>query len=155
MKPFREEQNQNEQISMGIKPDKAGLLYSINRQIHTLEVKLEVMPFWKNFSFVFYALSSILIPAGIIIVMVYNFNDIPLEVPIFYDPLISSWTLLDKGIAIIIPIVYAILNLFLLNLTHSIFQFDRRLAQIIGISMNIANILFLIAFSQILSIVLI
>lgn len=155
MKPFRNEEKINEQISFGIKSERKGLMFGVNKKIHDLELKLEVMPFWKNFSFVFYALSSIIIPAGIVLVMILNFSKIPLELPVFYDPLISSWTLMDKSIAIFVPIVYSIANLFLLNITHSIFQFDRRLAQIIGISMNIANILFLIAFSQILSLVLV
>lgn len=151
----RREKPKPEQIGLGIQTSRNPIQTGVNKKLHELETKLEVMPFWKNFSFVFYALSSIIFPAGILAVIIFKFSDIPLQIPLFYDPVISSWVLIDKSIAIMAPIFFCIANLFLLNLNYSIFQFDRRLSQVIIFTMDIGNILFLIAFSQILSIVLI
>ncbi|KKQ35986.1 MAG: hypothetical protein US52_C0012G0011 [candidate division WS6 bacterium GW2011_GWA2_37_6] len=151
----RKEKTKPEQFGLGIQTKEKRPLSGFNRKLHNLEMKLEVMPFWKNFSFVFYALSSLIIPGGIIALMLYKFNQIPVEIPLFYNPQISSWVLIDKSIAIILPIIYAIANLVLLNLNYSIFQYDRRLSQVLAFTMNISNILFLIAFAEILSIVLI
>lgn len=140
------------QITMGIDAKKASLWDRINSFVSNTEKKLEVMPFWKNYSFVFALISTIAFPTTVVAIMILKFNVIPLEILSFYNPQTSSWELANKAVVILLPIFYGILNLILLNLTYTIFQFDRRLAQIISITMNIANVLFIIAFAQILSI---
>jgi len=149
-----QKQPRQDQIDFGLKTKRFQPFALINRKLQDLEMKLEVMPFWKNLSFVFAAFSSVVIPAGLVSIMIYKFNQIPMQIPLFYDPVKESWQLVDKSIAIVIPISYGILNLILLNINNSVFQFDRRLSQVLIFTMNIANILFLIAFSQILSIAL-
>lgn len=151
----KKEQRQPEQIGLQIQTERGGLGGKLDQKLHRLETQLEVMPFWKNFSSVFFAISSIIIPAGILGVMLTNFSKIPMQIPLFYNPKISSWMLVDKNLAVFIPIIYGISNLVLININYSIFQFDRRLSQVIIFTMNIANILFMVAFSQILTIILI
>lgn len=141
-----------EQFQMGVGEGKLTFSQSLKRRFKTMELRLEVMPFWRSYIFTYVLISSIAFPAIVIITMILNFDDIYLDMPLFYEPGKTSWDLMDKGVAVIIPIAYGILNLVLLKLCHSIFEFDRRLAHIIGITMSIINTLFIIAFAQILSI---
>ena len=97
--------------------------------------------------------SSIAFSIIVELAVILNYEKFPFEIPLFYDPTESSWLFLEKGWFTFVPIVYAALNLLLLNLTYSIFQFDRRLAQIIAGTMGIFNILYLIALAQLLSII--
>ncbi len=142
------------QMDLGVNAPRKTFLYRINRFMTDLERRLEIMPFWKNLSYVFLLLSTIFFPAIILILMITRFESIPIDMPVFYNPQTNSWTLINKAIVIMLPIGYAIINLILLNLIYSVFQFDRRLAQILGLTINLANMLFIIAFAQILSIIL-
>lgn len=153
--PQLNKKSEVDQFGLEIKMKKFQPINEINRRLNSIERKLEIMPFWKNFIFVFMIFSSLAIPAGIEFVLIRWYNELPSEFPLFFDPNEGSWQFLQKGWVIFIPLIYAGLNLILTNLTHSIFQFDRRLAQIIAISIGLFNILFLIAFSQLISIVLI
>jgi len=141
-------------MDLGVNAPRKTFLYRINRFMTDLERRLEIMPFWKNLSYVFLLLSTIFFPAIILILMITRFESIPIDMPVFYNPQTNSWTLINKAIVIMLPIGYAIINLILLNLIYSVFQFDRRLAQILGLTINLANMLFIIAFAQILSIIL-
>lgn len=143
------------QIDFGLKVKRDNIFDKIENKLEDLERRLEVMPFWKNFSFVFAAVTSILFPAGVIATMVYKFNYIPTKMQLFFNPDKQSWELVDKSIVIFVPIIFAIVNLILLNITYTVFQFDRRLAQVIGIILCINNILFVIAFAEILSLALV
>lgn len=144
-----------QQLDMGLKTPKFQPLRSINRRLRQVETRLEVMPFWKSFSFVFMFFSSIVVPAIVLLVMITNFDTLPQQIGMFYDPTEKSSASVDTSIIIIFPIIYSISDLFLLNLIYNVFNYDRRLAQIISVTINIANILFLIAFMQILSVLII
>lgn len=142
------------QIDFGLKVKRNNFFDRIEGRLGNLERRLEVMPFWKNFAFVFAGVTSIIFPAGVISLMLYKFDQIPSNMQLFFNTQKQSWELLDKGIVIFIPIIFAIVNLILLNISYSVFQFDRRLAQIIGIVVCVNNLLFLIAFTEILSLAL-
>ncbi|MBN1331337.1 hypothetical protein JW978_00425 [Candidatus Dojkabacteria bacterium] len=148
-------ENKNElgQLGLGIRVNRFQPVIFVQRRLNNLERKIEVMPFWKNFAFVFMLFSSIAFSLIIEVAILINYKDLPFEIPLFYDPTKSSWLFLEKGWVVLVPIVYTGLNLLLLNIVYSIFQFDRRLAQIIAGSVGIFNILYLIAFAQLLSIV--
>jgi len=142
------------QIDFGLKVKKTSFFGRIEGRLANLERRLEVMPFWKNSAFVFASITSIIFPAAIIAIMLYKFDQIPSKMQLFFDTQKQSWTLTDKGIIIFVPIVYAIINLILINIIYSVFQYDRRLAQIIGVVICVNNLLFLIAFTEILSLAL-
>lgn len=150
-KKYPKEDDLTGQFQLGIKPRKFQPFRAIKRKVRSLETKLEIMPFWRNFSFVFMLLSSICFPAIMVIIMVYYFNDLPSKIPVFYDTQSDARIGVDKGLAVLLPIFVGISNLILLNMLHSIFHFDRRLAQVISFSINIGNILLIIAFVQIIS----
>ncbi len=143
------------QLEIGVRVKKAGLVYKLKQRFEHLEQTLEIMPFWKDITFVFMAVSSILIPLAIILTIVYKFNSLPFQIPFFYNTQTEQWILIDKGIITIIIIFYAVINLILLNIIHLVYYYDRRLAKILAINSNLANILLFIALSQILSILLI
>ncbi|MBD3280312.1 hypothetical protein GF389_02190 [Candidatus Dojkabacteria bacterium] len=141
------------QIDLGIKVNRFQPIVFIQRRLNRLERRIEVMPFWKNFGFVFMLFSTVAFNLIVELALIVNYDDFPFEIPFFYAPTESSWLFLEKGWLVLVPIVHTVLNLILLNVVYSIFQFDRRLAQIIGATIGTFNILYLLAFAQLLSIV--
>ncbi len=144
--------NASDQFQMNIKQDKLSVVQSLHKKLKDMERRLEVMPFWRSYVFAFALLSSIIFPTVVVVLSILNFDSIYIDMPLFYEPNKAGWVLIDKGVVILIPIVYGILALILFNLNRNIFEYDRRLSHILGITMSIINILFLIAFAQILSI---
>ena len=145
--------NELDQIDLGLKVKRFQPFLFIQRRLNNLERRIEVMPFWKNFVFVFMIFSSVSFSLIIEAAILLNYKSFPFEIPLFFDPTENSWLFLEKGWVVLVPIVYTTLNLILLNVVYTIFQFDRRLAQIIAATIGLFNILYLIAFAQLLSIV--
>ncbi len=143
------------QLKLGIKTSKAGFFYKTKKKFEELEIRLEVMPFWKHFIFISFGVLSIVVPGSISSILMYKYTLLPDKMPFFFDTSTNSWLLLDKGFIMPILIFFAVINLILLNIIHSIYYYDRRLAKIIAITGNIYNILLFISFSQILTILLI
>jgi hypothetical protein len=147
--------NEAEQFPMEIEQGRDQWLSNMKMGFEKTLDYASVNAYWRSM------VSVIALVAGVFLISVYSailffsYSKIPAMVPLFYSQATSSWTLSTKDTLIYIPVVFLALLVIISRLNYSIFNFDRRLATVINISLICFDILFLLAFSQLLSIVLI
>jgi hypothetical protein len=144
-----------EQIPLGIKYSKKEPIYRIKRRLSRLENVIEILPFWKNGFTVFTTTFSVAVIIILSVIVYKNFNLLPDKVPLFYNHDKETWTAVyDKSMFILIPLIVSSFNMMIIRLGMIIYNFDKKLVYFIFIGMNLMNVLLLIAFIQILYLVI-
>ena len=144
-----------EQITLDLKKDPLEGYYSVKRKITQVETTVEAMPYWKSFlsvtAFVLMLFLIILISA----ITFQNYNNLPKQIPLIYSQSALTWTLSDKDVYIIIPIVLFVALVMITRLNSQTFKFDQRLSIVVNIAVILSSVLGIIAFLQLFSFVLI
>lgn len=109
----------------------------------------ELNQVWKSPAVPFVLTTFLVNMLIFIIVAATKFSDIGPEIPFFYDSVNSEWVRIDKIALILLPIIYAMIFMILINFTLTIIKSDRKLALAISWIVTSVNILLLITYSQI------
>lgn len=114
---------------------------------------LEISMLWKNPSLPFNIVSVIFVIGLLFIGGIFEFDKIPLKIPLFYNHVEKSWEQTDKSTVFIMGIILLITEGFLINLIIKIFKTDRRLALTLSWVITFINVLIIIAALQIYSLI--
>lgn len=114
---------------------------------------LEISMLWKNPALPFMIVSLIAIAGILFIGGIFEFDRIPLSIPVFYNHVEKSWEQSDKSIIFIAGIVIVLIEGFLLNVITKIFRSDRRFALTLSWMVTFINALILIAALQIYALI--
>lgn len=109
----------------------------------------EISGLWRTPALPFAMISLIFIVLVMLIGGIFKFNNIPPQVPFFYNFAEGTWNQADKGIIFIAPIVLLIFESLLVYAVMKIFEFDRRLSSTMCWIITLLNILLIIAIAQI------
>jgi hypothetical protein len=143
-----------QQIMLDIKIPRKNYWYNIKNKLNKLELSLEVLPYWKSGITVMTMVFALFISAMCFWLTLKNFAALPQMVPIFYNSTQNNWGLYDKSIFLFLPIIISAFNLILIRLNFTIYNFDRKFVYALCISQFLINVLVIIAFTQLLSFVL-
>lgn len=77
------------------------------------------------------------------------------EVPLVYKQATKSWELVDKEFLIALPVVVGAAQVMLINLSSSIYKFDRRLSFMLNSGLAVFNMLGIVGFYQLVSLLVI
>lgn len=114
---------------------------------------LEISMLWKNPSLPFNIISVLFVVGLLFIGGIFEFDRIPLKIPLFYNHVEKSWEQADKSTVFIMGIVLLITEGLLINLLIKIFKSDRRLALTLSWVITFINVLIIIAALQIYSLI--
>lgn len=114
---------------------------------------LEISMLWKNPSLPFNIVSVIFVIGLLFVGGIFEFDNIPLKIPLFYDHVEKSWEQTDKSTLFIMGIVLLLTEGLLINLIIKIFKSDRRLALTLSWVITFINVLIIIAALQIYSLI--
>lgn len=114
---------------------------------------LEISMLWKNPSLPFNIVSVIFVIGLLFVGGIFEFDNIPLKIPLFYDHVEKSWEQTDKSTLFILGIVLLLTEALLINLIIKIFKSDRRLALTLSWVITFINVLIIIASLQIYSLI--
>lgn len=150
-----EQQDPREQMQFGLETAKVTKVQILRRNIRRWEYIIQVLPFWKSEMITFNITFSFLTIVGLALLVVFTFSKLPTQVPLIYQQLDGSWLLINKSVLAIILVGLAMLELILIRLKRVIFNFDRRLSNVMATTQIFVNALAIIAFVQIISLVLV
>lgn len=146
---------EQERMEFALDRTRVTKIKQLQSDVRRWEGIIEVLPFWRiavNPINVTTALLSSLIMAGLIYL---NFSKIPDEMLFYYSQANSSWLLMDKSLFSLVPIGFFVIQLLLLRLKRSVFNFDRRLSLVMALTQVFFSVMGIIATLQILSLVLV
>lgn len=116
---------------------------------------VEVMPYWKIPVFPINLTITIASIVCLFLIIIFSFDRLPNELPLFYSTSTSARTLVDKSMFIVFPVVIAILSVLIMKVKRTIFDFDRRLSIVISLAQIIFNLLLVVAVLQLVSLLLV
>ncbi len=146
---------EQERMEFALDRTRVTKIKQLQSDVRRWEGIIEVLPFWRmavNPINVTTALLSSLIMAGLVYL---NFSKIPDEMLFYYSQTNSSWLLMDKSLFSLVPIGFFVIQLLLLRLKRSVFNFDRRLSVVMAVTQVFFSVMGIIATLQILSLVLV
>ncbi|MBW7953567.1 MAG: hypothetical protein QY330_04840 [Candidatus Dojkabacteria bacterium] len=144
-----------DQYSLPLKKSRLEWYYNLKNQINKAGNVAQVFPYWRNLNTSLAITSSVLL----ILVMLYmiagsTFDNIT-EVPLVYKQATKSWELVDKEFLIALPVVVGAAQVMLINLSSSIYKFDRRLSFMLNSGLAVFNMLGIVGFYQLVSLLVI
>lgn len=143
------------QLEIPIRRSSKDLVLDVKRNIDKSITYAGVLPHWRSFQFVAAFLVSIFTMMLIAYVLYLNFDKLPPEVPMIFNQAGQNWTSIDRRLLIGLPVSQIFFIALFTYWNSKIYRFDRRLVQMLSLSIVIANIFLLIGFGQILSLILI
>lgn len=143
------------QIKLPIKSSRLEGVYKVKQDINNKKAEIGVIPYWRNFTFVFTLVFSILVLVAMDYYFFQVYLELPSQIPLVYNQSISSWNLIDKNALIIFPLVQLGIILIIFKINTVIYHFDRRLVQTVNYGLILSNILLAIALFELLSFVLV
>lgn len=144
-----------QQIDLGLKRSRLEWFYNLKQKVSRRSAVIEALPYWRNVNTVLALLCSIAFIVIIIYVEGRNYQQLPDRIPFFYQQASNSWALTDKEVILPVPIFLAVNLGVLIRLSSVIYKFDRRLALMLNTGIIIFNLLGLVAFIQMMSLILI
>ena len=114
---------------------------------------LEISMMWKNPALPFTIISLISVIGLLFFGGIFEFDKIPLKIPLFYNHVQKSWEQADKSTMFIIGIILLVTESILINIITKIFKSDRRLALTISWMITFINVLIIIATLQIYTLI--
>lgn len=143
------------QMKMPIKQPRSELVYGLKRNLDRSITYAGVVPYWRNFLFVAAFLTTFFTILTLGYVLLLYYFKLPLQIPIFFSQATNSWTAIDRKLIIGIPASMIFYLVAITYLNAKIFRFDRRLVEVINLSIIIADLLLLLGLGQILSLLLV
>lgn len=147
---------EEDQLQFNITPKKPTLkqrLQFIKLYLDRRQELLEISTLWKNPSLPFNIVSVIFVLGLLFVGGIFEFDRIPLKIPIFYNHVEKSWEQADKSTLFIMGIVVLFTEIALINLIIKIFKSDRRLALTLSWVVTFINVLIIVAALQIYSLI--
>ncbi len=145
-----------DQLQFNITPKKPTLqqrFQFIKLYLERRQEILEISTLWKNPSLPFNIVSVIFVLGLLFVGGIFEFDRIPLKIPIFYNHVEKSWEQADKSTLFIMGIVVLFTEGALINLIVKIFKSDRRLALTLSWVVTFINVLIIVAALQIYSLI--
>lgn len=137
------------QTSFDLRPSLEQLVADTKYRLKTRQNQLELQPFWKNFSTIMAIISTV---ANFLVLFggtILNFDNLPPDVPVYYDSSIKTWQVADKSVYLFLPFVYLLWSGAMIRLIFYVFKYDRRLAQISSTIIIFINVLSFFVISEI------
>lgn len=144
-----------EQMHLGLETSKVTRVQILKKNIRRWEYIIQVLPFWKSGVITFNITFSILTVLGLSLLVIFTFSQLPTQIPLIYQQVDGSWILINKSVLAILLVGLAFFEIVLLRLKRVIFNFDRRLSNVMATTQIFINLLAIIALVQIISLVLI
>ncbi|MCA9385076.1 hypothetical protein KC717_00345 [Candidatus Dojkabacteria bacterium] len=145
----------NEQLALEIKAGKLEGWYAFKHKLSSIERLFENLPFWRVFVNGF-SIVTILMTMSICFFALYTlWPKIPDLLPLFYSQNSANWALYPRESMILLVGIITGIELVVFYTSFKIFSFDRRLAIVLNSLIIMTCILFLIAYSQLLALVLV
>jgi|GEM_PF-393666 len=142
-----------DQIQFDISTSQVNIFNKIKYKLKHFELIIEIMPYWKNGLTVFSTVFAIFTTASLLMIVLYDFNSLQKNIPLFYNHSENTWNFSDKSILLFLPIIVGALNFIIHRLSLMIFKFDKNLVYIISLAMVLVNGILIIALLQILSLI--
>ncbi|MEI7579774.1 MAG: hypothetical protein WCJ58_07145 [bacterium] len=134
---------------------KPGWIAKAKKKIIPEKQIAEIPSYTKDFFSVGAFMSVLAFEGFFVYLLIQNYNHINKQFPLFFSQASQSWQMMDKEILPIYAVITLGLNLLILKFNHSTFSFDKRLCYMINVALILFNILGIIAFWEIFSLVLI
>jgi len=145
-----------EQLTFPITPRKVTLeqrIQFLKLYFERRQELLEVSMLWKNPALPFNIISVLFVVGILFIGGIFEFDRIPLKIPLFYNHVEKSWEQADKSALFIVGLFLLAIEGFLINLIIKIFRSDRRLALTLSWMITFINVLIIVAALQIYSLI--
>ncbi|MFQ5492994.1 MAG: hypothetical protein ACE5DX_02425 [Candidatus Dojkabacteria bacterium] len=143
------------QMSMELQGSRWEFLYRLKRRLAKISILVEALPYWRNMNTILAFLTSVTIVVALFYSISTNFAKLPDKVPLFFLQSSKSWELVDKEILIPIPIFLAVTLILLNKFSGDVYRFDRRLSFMMNTGIVLFNILGMLAYFQITSLILV
>lgn len=151
------EVDEKSQIRLDLDTPRTTRLRRATSDIRRWENIVEVMPFWRlpvnSINVTFSAVTAV----AIAVLILFNIGVLSQigTVPFFYSQSTAERIELEPAFIAIVPIVVVAIELILLRFKRIIFNFDRRLATVLGTSQTFFNFIMIIGVVQLLSLLLV
>lgn len=143
------------QLEFEIKKDPLEFWYKFKNYLYDLERRIEAIPFWKHFVCVFsFVVMMFAFGVPMIISSIY-WDQLPIKIPFFYSQDVSSWIVAPKMYLYYVSSGLMMLGLFIYYLSYILYSSDRRLSITINVLLIFVSILYIVAFWQILSLMVV
>jgi len=147
--------NRGQQLEIGISDPKPNFAQRAKRTIIGTKHIQKIDFYWDNMLTIAAIILSCFFVGFMIFFISKYYNIISDTFPLFYSQATKSWQMYDKEtIPLFIIVVGSILGI-IIKLNHITYSFDKRLSSMINISLIIMNLLGVIAFTEIFSLLLI
>lgn len=143
------------QYELDIKSSKSEWYYNIKRRVSRYEATMEAIPYWRSYVTVTAIVATLAFIGFVSFVLYNNYATLPNSFPLIYSQATQTWNLVSKEYLMIIPIALAAFLLIMVRINIQTYRFDRRLAIMINFIVILVNILGIIAFGQLFSLILI
>lgn len=150
-----EKNEPEEQMHFGLETSRVTRVQILKKNIRRWEYIIQVLPFWKSGVITFNITFSILTVVGLALLVIFTFSQLPTQIPLIYQQVDGSWILINKSVLALLLVGLAFFEIVLLRLKRVIFNFDRRLSNVMATTQIFINLLAIIALVQIISLVLI
>jgi hypothetical protein len=145
------ENNQNEQLDLGVKITKLENWYNFVNKVNETERRFAIMPFWRDGTSVYAFMSVIFsIMVSLVTSIVWS-QSLSGQIPLFYSYNLSNWQLYNQLALFLFSVVVWGIQFSVLYLSYQVYPVDRRLAFVSNIFLIILSLLFLITIGQLFS----
>lgn len=139
------------QLDMSLPKNKGEEWFKIKKYFEKFEKGFELTPFWKYGLNIFSLVTIVLFGLIILYVSIYNYPNLPEQIPIVYNQTSEIWDMFPKFVLLILSLVFFLGLLGNFILSYYIYFFDKRLSIIINTISIVVVYLYLIGITQILS----
>lgn len=144
-----------EQYALDLSTPQHEWYYGFKRSITKFETNLETIPYWRSYLSIS-AIFTTLVFIGFISYIIFKFyGQLPNEFPLIYSRVTMSWKLIGKEFLPLLPIILAVFLLVITKTNIQTYRFDRRLATMTNFIIILVNMLGILAFAQLFSLILI
>jgi len=147
--------NHGKQLDIGIPDPKLNFAQRAKRSIVGTKNIQKIDSYWDSMLTIAAIMLSLFYVGFMTFFVFEYYNVISDTFPLFYSQATKSWQMYDKeSIPLFIIVVGGILGI-IIKLNHITYSFDKRLSNMINISLIIMNLLGVVAFTEIFSLLLI
>ncbi|KXK26150.1 MAG: hypothetical protein TR69_WS6001001144 [candidate division WS6 bacterium OLB20] len=143
-----------DQVGMELKGSRLEWMYNLKNRVNRVSSVAQVFPYWRNLNTSLAIISSVILVLAMFLMITGDASASVNELPLIYIQASQSWELIDKEFLLGVPFFTGAMLVILLNLSSSIYKFDRRLSFMINTGMIVFNLLGLFGFYQLSSLIL-
>lgn len=118
------------------------------------ETEIELTPYWQELAPAIAIITTVFVVAGPAIAGLMFFSKIQPRIPFYYNAFTGYWEQVDKSVLVLLPVLFFVLLTIILRFNYDVYRFDPRLSRVLNYILGMVNLLFLLALTQIYSLVL-